>query len=43
VVDRRDVAALIEREAQAAMLSSALQVGPLTAVIEMTREGGARR
>ncbi len=43
VTDRPDVAALVRREAQAAMLGSALRVGPLATVIATTRESGERR
>ena len=41
VTDRRDVAALIRRQAEVARLGGALHVGPLDAVIVETRE--ARR
>lgn len=41
VSDRRDVAALIGREAQAAGLGTALQVGPLETVIVKTRDAGS--
>lgn len=43
VTDRSDVAALIRREADAAMLGDRLQVGPLATVITKTRERGERR
>lgn len=43
VTDRDDVAALISREASAAVLGDSLRVGPLATLIAKTREHGGRR
>jgi DNA-binding transcriptional ArsR family regulator len=43
VVDRPDVATLVRREADAALLGSGLQIGQLEQLITGTREAGARR
>lgn len=43
VTDRSDVAALIRREADAALLGDALHVGPLETVIAKTRANGCQR
>lgn len=43
VVDRRDVAALIERQGELALLGRDLQVGPLEAIVANTRRDRAAR
>jgi hypothetical protein len=43
VVDRRDVAELVRRQASSARLGDRVQIGPLEKIVASTRERGAQR